>query len=217
MSHDWRTPLTKLATGLYLVGRISDRELRLKKVNEMETQLFSLAHMLEQLQMMTILDSLVQLERQPEAIEKLLTEVIEAVKTSADAKGIELVVTVAENLPPVLMHTDNMVLALLNLLNNAIQFTPAGGLVSLTTYQRDHYLIIEVTDNGIGISEDILPRIFERFFKADGARGTQNGAGAGLGLALVKRTMELHHGGITVSSTPGVKTVFGIHLPLHQP
>ena len=109
-----------------------------------------------------------------------------------------------------------MSLALLNLLNNAIQFTPPEGLISLTTQQQDHHVMVEVADNGIGIPANILPRIFERFFKADAARSIPTG-GAGLGLSLAQRVVELHRGRLEVSSIPDVKTVFQISLPLNQP
>jgi signal transduction histidine kinase len=212
-SHDLRTPLTQIATGLYLVGKTTDKELRLKKIDEINKQVFSLAQILEQLQAMAVLDNLVDLEFQPAAINHVLTEVIAAVKASADAKKIDLISTLQDDLPNILLDTDKMFLALLNLVNNAIQFTQPGGRISLTTHQQDDQIMIEVTDDGIGIPANIFPHIFERFFKADAARSVPTG-GSGLGLSLAHRVVELHHGTLEARSISAMGTVFQISLPL---
>jgi PAS domain S-box-containing protein len=216
MSHDLRTPLTKIVTGLYLVGKTTDQELRLDKIEKINTQLFSLADLLEQLQTMAVLDSLCELKFQHVGINSVLADVIAAVKASAEAKNIDIISNFQKDLSKILLNADNMFLALLNLVSNAIQFTPVGGLISLTTQQRDQHVMIEIADNGIGIPTDILPHIFERFFKADVARTNATG-GAGLGLSLAKRVIELHRGRIEVSSSPGIRTIFQITLPLNQP
>ena len=215
-SHDLRTPLAQIATGLYLVGKATDQELRLKKLGEIDKQVFSLAQILEQMQAMAVLDNLIELEFQPEAINRVLTDVISAAKASAEAKNIDLISNLQDDLPQIPMDTDKMFLAVLNLIHNAVQFTQPGGLISLTTYQQDDQIMIDVADNGIGIPANIIPHIFERFFKADVARSILTG-GSGLGLSLAQRVVELHHGTLQVRSTPGMGTVFQISLPLNQP
>jgi len=100
-----------------------------------------------------------------------------------------------------------------NLLDNAIKYTPQGGQVSLTVATRDNRAVLEVTDNGIGIPPESLPRVFERFFRVDDARSRQQG-GAGLGLSIVKSICTAHHGRVEVSSSPDRGSRFRVELPL---
>ncbi|NJL92750.1 MAG: cell wall metabolism sensor histidine kinase WalK [Anaerolineae bacterium] len=119
-------------------------------------------------------------------------------------------------MPPLLVHPDNMFPALLNLLNNALQFYASRRACFSDRLPTGPRLIIEVADKGMGIFGDALPHIFERFFRADVARSIQTG-GAEVGLSLAKRVVERHRGELEASSMPGVKTVFQIRRPLHQP
>ena len=100
-----------------------------------------------------------------------------------------------------------------NLLDNAIKYTPEGGTVSMNVGTHDGKAVLEVTDTGLGIPSDALPRVFERFFRVDKARGRAEG-GAGLGLAIVKSICTAHHGRVDVTSSPGHGSRFRVELPL---
>jgi heavy metal sensor kinase len=100
-----------------------------------------------------------------------------------------------------------------NLLDNAIKYTDPGGGVALTVGVRERKAILEVTDSGIGIPPEVLPRVFERFFRADKARSRQQG-GAGLGLSIVKSICAAHQGRVEATSTPGQGSRFRVELPL---
>jgi heavy metal sensor kinase len=100
-----------------------------------------------------------------------------------------------------------------NLLDNAIKYTPHGGSVGLTVEARNSKAIMEVADNGIGISAEALPRVFERFFRVDEAR-SREGGGAGLGLSIVKSICAAHHGRVEALSEPGQGSRFRVELPL---
>jgi heavy metal sensor kinase len=100
-----------------------------------------------------------------------------------------------------------------NLLDNAIKYTPEGGSVSMTVGAQDSRAVLEVTDTGLGIPADALPRVFERFFRVDKARARAQG-GAGLGLAIVKSICTAHQGRVNVSSSPGRGSRFRVELPL---
>jgi signal transduction histidine kinase len=102
-----------------------------------------------------------------------------------------------------------------NLLDNAIKYTPPGGTVDLTVSARQQKALLEVTDTGMGIPPEALPRIFERFFRVDGARSREQG-GAGLGLSIVKSICAAHHGRVEATSTPGQGSTFRVELPLAQ-
>ena len=98
-----------------------------------------------------------------------------------------------------------------NLIHNAIKFTPESGTITIATQQDKDHVLVSVSDTGIGISTDDLPRIFERFYKADKAR---SGKGTGLGLAIAKQIVELHNGKIWVESQEGTGSTFYFTIPI---
>jgi len=100
-----------------------------------------------------------------------------------------------------------------NLLDNAIKYTPAGGTVQVSVFEQDGTAFLEVTDNGIGVPTHALPHLFERFFRVDKARSRELG-GAGLGLSIVKSICEAHGGDVKVQSREGQGSRFVVHLPL---
>lgn len=100
----------------------------------------------------------------------------------------------------------------INLITNALTYTPKGGKVELMIEEKEKEILVHVKDTGIGIDEQEIPRIFERFYRVDKARG-RNSGGTGLGLAIVKHLVEAHHGHITVKSTVGKGTTFTVHFP----
>ena len=99
-----------------------------------------------------------------------------------------------------------------NLLDNAIKYTPEGGSVSISVTRRDDHAILEVADSGLGISADDLPHVFERFYRADKARSRQMG-GTGLGLSIVRSICQAHGGRVTVNSAEGRGSLFRVQLP----
>jgi signal transduction histidine kinase len=100
-----------------------------------------------------------------------------------------------------------------NLLDNAIKYTPQGGAVALTVGAKDDKAVLEVADNGIGIPAEALPRVFDRFFRVDQARSREQG-GAGLGLSIVKSICTAHQGRVEANSAPGQGSRFRVELPL---
>jgi len=97
------------------------------------------------------------------------------------------------------------------LLTNSIRYGKSGGITSIGIYQMDENILIEVSDNGVGIDAVHLPRLFERFYKVDKARSRKEG-GTGLGLSIVKHIIEAHGQNIKVRSTVGVGSTFGFTL-----
>lgn len=124
-----------------------------------------------------------------------------------------LVVDLADDLPPVLSDASRCRQVVGNLLHNAIKFTPDGGAIALRARLQDDgdYVVFSVRDNGIGIPAVELPRIFERFYKADRARSS---GGTGLGLAISRHLVEAHGGTIWAKSKEGKGSTFFFSLPV---
>ena len=136
----------------------------------------------------------------------------ETCQAKADAKGVDLVVEADERLEA-RMNTALLEQAVVNLLDNAIMYSPDRGRIELRAARADDgEMSIEVRDHGPGIEPEHLPRLFERFYRPDRARSRDLG-GTGLGLAIVKHVAQAHEGRASVDSTPGVGSVFRIHLP----
>ena len=128
-------------------------------------------------------------------------------------RQVKLVYTVEPDLPPVLADRQRLAQVLLNLVRNAITYTPAGGIVSVTlSPTADNHLLFSVADTGSGIAPEDLERVFERFFRTDASRARSSG-GFGLGLAIVRELVEAMHGEVTVESTPGEGSCFHVWLP----
>ncbi len=127
-------------------------------------------------------------------------------------KEVTLTACVLPGAEAVKADPDRLEQALQNLAANALRYTPAGGRVELRAAPVDGAILLQVRDTGQGIPAEHLPMIFDRFYKVDASRGGSE-AGSGLGLSIVKAIVERHGGTISVTSTPGVETVFEIRLP----
>jgi signal transduction histidine kinase len=143
-------------------------------------------------------------------------EAVEAAQLAVQEKSLRLECHVVPAAATVSGNAISFKEAITNLLLNAIKYTPAGGTISVRAEPHGESVVIEVADTGIGIPPDEQPRIFEEFYRASNARQREPDSD-GLGLSLVKRIVELHHGTIGFSSEPGVGTTFRIVLPLTAP
>jgi two-component system, OmpR family, sensor kinase len=152
-------------------------------------------------------------DRRPLYLDELIAECVHSVRTLAAAKSITVSVESSGELP---LAGDESLLTrmLLNLLDNAIKYTPAGGKITITTSSTSGGAQITVADNGPGITQEFHSRIFERFFRADQARTRANsGGGAGLGLSIAKWIAEAHQGTLTLTRSDATGTVFTVNLP----
>jgi len=143
---------------------------------------------------------------------KLAATTAEQMCLLAEDKGIKITCQTAT---PVFVDGDcgRFKQVIVNLLDNAIKYTPAGGAVTLAVRAEDSLAVCEVADNGIGIPAAALPQVFERFFRVDPARSRELG-GAGIGLSIVKAICLAHNGRVTVESTEGKGSCFRVCLPL---
>jgi len=125
-------------------------------------------------------------------------------------KNIELITNISEL--SINADKDKLTQIIINIMSNAIKYTPKGGVVKVDVTEKQDEVILSVSDNGIGISEEDLPYIFERFYRADKSRSRETG-GSGIGLAIVKSLVEAHSGTVNVKSCYGRGSTFTIRLP----
>jgi two-component system OmpR family sensor kinase len=209
-SHELRTPVTILMgeTDLALNGLLDYEECRAALSSRRE-ELQRMSRIIDDLLTLSQFDHSQQtLHRKPVDFSDLVIEVCEQQRNQAKSKGVEFELT---KTVPAMMDGDSSRLRQMvrNLLDNAIKYTPGGGKVSIELEQSNGNFEFRVSDNGIGIPPDDLPRIFDRFYRADKARTRAEG-GTGLGLSIVKEIAEAHGGRVEVRSQMGTGTVLTV-------
>ncbi|MFP3868392.1 MAG: ATP-binding protein [Desulfobacteraceae bacterium] len=153
-----------------------------------------------------------QLEQMPLSLGEILAELAELLKTKAANQNIELHLDLAPDLPFIQADRRSMEEIFMNLLCNAINYSPDGGEVRISAISHGDYLEVQVSDTGIGIEPEEIPKIFDKFYRAKHPR-TRQVIGTGLGLAIVQNLVEAHRGSVRVESQPGVGTTFKVLLP----
>jgi len=148
-------------------------------------------------------------------IVEFTNEIIDSYEVATTNKGIRLFMAKGENQPPIYVEADKERIRQVfsNLIDNAIKYIgkPNHPRIKISFYDMDDNTLIEVSDNGIGIEEENIPRLFERFYRVDKGRSRDSG-GTGLGLSIVKHIIEAHNQTVNVRSTPNVGTTFSFTL-----
>jgi signal transduction histidine kinase len=219
ISHELRTPLTLLLAPLQTLiqERRSALEPEMRQLLPiMQSNGMRLLKLINDLLDLVRLESgKMEVKRERVAIEAFLFGLANAVRKSAEDRGVRLEVISDPAISTVLTDSDKLERILLNLLFNALKFTPAGGKVEVKAKRENGELVLEVSDTGTGISEEQLPFIFDRFWQADTSSQRKYG-GVGIGLALVKELVEIQDGKVTVTSTVGKGTEFTVRLPYQE-
>ncbi|USG64431.1 cell wall metabolism sensor histidine kinase WalK [Brevibacillus ruminantium] len=217
VSHELRTPITSIKgfTETLLDGAMQDEETCRNFLQIIYDESERLYRMIRDiLDLSKIEQRRIALHVAEVDLQDLMSSTVALLQDQAQRKQISIQLPKPE--PRITLTTDKDCLQqiILNLVTNAVVYTPEGGAISLELHQEKEQVEIRVKDTGIGIPETDLPRIFERFYRVDRARSRDSG-GTGLGLAIVKHLVENLHGQITVKSTEGKGTTFTVTLPIN--
>ena len=211
VAHDLRTPLARLRG-------IAERALQSGDTAAARDALESCLEESERILSMlnTLMDiseaetGVVQSRREPVQVRELLAEAVELYDDVADEKGVTVTLEPGEDVT-ITAARDRMRQVFANLLDNAIKYTPQGGHVRVTAARDGDTAVVSVTDTGVGIAPEHLPRIWDRLYRADPSRSER---GLGLGLSLVKAYVEAHGGTVAATSQPGRGSTFTVRLPV---
>jgi len=216
ISHELRTPLAGIKAIVETLqdGAISDKKVAGDFLSSIDTEVDRMMQMVTELTELSRIES-GRGDLKPEMVNlNLLAEdVIARFKPQAERKSVAMSADLSTDIPLVQADKDRIYQVITNLVHNAIKFTPQNGKVNISAELSENSVLMKVSDTGIGISAEDLPRIFERFYKADKARA---GEGAGLGLAIAKHVIQAHGGNIWVESEEGKGSTFFFTLPLKQ-
>jgi heavy metal sensor kinase len=215
-SHELRTPVAFMRTTAELALRKPRSEAEYQEaLGQLLSELERISRLIEDLMTLARADSGAEsLRLAPMNLTESLREACIQGKTLAAAKQVEFDFRIPET--PVRLEGDFQALrrVFLILIDNAVKYTAPGGRIVVSVDTAGGYASVEVCDSGIGISDDDLPHIFERFYRADKARSREMG-GAGLGLAIAQWIIQAHRGAIEAGSTPGHGSTFRVRLPMH--
>jgi two-component system phosphate regulon sensor histidine kinase PhoR len=215
ISHDLRTPLAgiKVMVETLRDGAFDDRPAAFDFLDRIDSETARLTRMLEELTELSRIETgKVELKKEPVDLNALIDDVIVQMAPLAERQGITLSVSHFQELPAVQADRERIRGALVNLVHNAVKFNRAGGHVKVATSSNPDSVIVSVIDDGVGISREDLPHVFERFYKSDKSRG---GEGSGMGLAIAKHVIQIHGGQIHVESEDGKGSTFSFSLPLN--
>ncbi len=216
VSHELRTPLTSLKalTESLRSGALEEPETAKRFLGHIETEVDALSELVsELLELARIESQRSPVQRAPSNPCKILERGAERLRLQAERAGLTLTVTCAKDLPPILADPPRLEQVLVNLIHNAVKFTPKGGKIDVSAIRKNGAVEFSVKDTGVGISEDNLSRIFERFYKTDPAR---NKGGTGLGLAITRHLVEAHEGKIGLESKEGLGSRFWFTVPISK-
>jgi two-component system phosphate regulon sensor histidine kinase PhoR len=217
VSHELRTPLASMAALVDTLrdGALDDPPAAQRFLGRMEVEVDKMTQMVQELLELSRIESgQVPLRLNASTVQQFVQPAVDRLLTQAGRAGVQLTVDIPAGLPRVAVDAERMQQVMMNLLHNAIKFTPPHGRVTVAARVRKggggEQVIVSISDTGVGIPAADLPRIFERFYKADRSR---SGGGTGLGLAIAKHTVQAHGGQIWAESTEGAGSTFQFGLP----
>lgn len=215
VTHELRTPLTSIKGFVETLkdGAIEDREVSYKFLNIIDTECDRLNSLISDiLQLSKLQNAKRDVNLELNNIQDIIREVVVFLDNQIKKKDISISVHLQENIPLMLVNKDRIKQMFLNIVENAVKYTQPSGKIEIKAEYDGKYVIFSVKDNGIGMPEEAIPRLFERFYRVDKGRSRSMG-GTGLGLSIVKHIVNLYSGTIEVRSKIGKGSEFIIRLP----
>lgn len=221
VSHELRTPLTTIKSYSETLADMPDcdRELQVRFLNVIAGEADRMARIIRDLLTLSELDANKNIYRTPEDINirDMVNSIVERMDINAKKRNQTLIYHSINEIPIIQGHRDSLERVIINIISNAIKYTPSNGSIEVYTTSVYDGITIKVVDNGIGIPKDKLPHIFDRFYRVDKARSRDTG-GTGLGLAIAKQTIESgFNGKISINSELNKGTEVTITIPLNKP
>ena len=213
-SHEFRTPLSIMRSSTYLLKKSDNPETQQQQIEQIEEQIASITTLVDALNSMAKLDRVREIPTKQTDLSAIIRTLADKWQNNLTNSGFELDVNLPLQSILVLASTGFITQAIEAIIENAVKFTDEPGKIVMQVMRHDdRSAIIEIQDSGMGIDEEHIPRIFERFYRVDEARTMR---GFGLGLSIANRIVELHQGNISVESKPGEGSIFTIILPISQ-
>jgi two-component system phosphate regulon sensor histidine kinase PhoR len=214
VSHELRTPLASLRALVETLedGALDDPPAAREFLGRMHVEVDGLTQMVEELLELARIESgRVHLRFQRADVGRVVAEAAERLRPQAERQSLTLAVRTPPDALAAMIDADRVHQVVINLVHNAIKFTPPGGSIGVSVERRGDQVAVVVSDTGVGVDAADLPRLFERFYKVDRSRST---AGTGLGLAIVKHLVQAHAGRVWADSPgEGQGTTFTVELP----
>jgi signal transduction histidine kinase len=217
VSHELRTPLTAIKEGLDIVlegiaGRVKKKQKEFLNLASRNVDRLSML-VNDVLDFQKLESGSMKFDFSPHKVADTVREASDTMKLFAEKNKIDLIVKPADDLGEAIFDHNRIIQVLTNLLGNAIKFTPQGGKVILEVIRQQKEIVITVSDTGMGIPKEDLPKIFERFYRVN--RPGKEIQGTGLGLPIVAQIITQHNGRISVESEPDKGTTFTVCLPIN--
>jgi two-component system phosphate regulon sensor histidine kinase PhoR len=216
VSHELKSPVTSIKGFVETLrsGGVEDENTRDKFLEIIYYESERLIRLVEDILMLSNLEN----SKSPHNVKKIiiketLQEIVQMVQQLADKKNINISTKISTDLPPISFNIDQFKQMLINIIDNAIKYTPEDGAIDIIAKRQENNIVIEIRDNGIGIPKEDIPRLFERFYRVDKGRSRTDG-GTGLGLAIVKHILQSMNGKIRLESELGKGTSFILYIPI---
>lgn len=211
-SHEFRTPLSVINTSIYVAKNAENKEKQQTFLNKIKQQTALLDQLINNILLLARLDSEDAYASDVISIRTLLSDVKSIIKSHADEFGVKISLHIEDGLPELKASSEYLTIAIHELVRNAIDHSYENSTVFIRACLRDDNVIIDVIDTGTGIDDEVLPYIFDRFYRGNPARTTR---GFGLGLPIAQKIAEYYGCGISVASTPLNGSHFQIAFPSH--
>ncbi|WP_035290772.1 two-component system histidine kinase PnpS [Clostridium sp. KNHs214] len=211
VSHELKTPLTSIRGFAETLKEVEDSETREKFLNIINDEAERLTRLISDIMALSDIEKAKEVTKEIMDVNKIILDIYNLMKNTAEDKGIDMYI-LGDSVPIIYGNVDRFKQMIINLVDNAIKYSEKGDSVYIITEECKYNIKICIKDTGVGISQEHIPRLFERFYRVDKARSRSAG-GTGLGLAIVKHIVLSMNGNIEVESVVGKGSKFTVTLP----